>query len=353
MGYNALSALKILMQFDSILYLIGGGLFGMLAGLIPGLSGSTAIILLIPLTFGMDPNQAFLTLVSAYGASTVGGSLTAIIIGVPGQGKNAATVFDGFPMSQKGQAAEAVGAAAASSAYGGIFGALVLAFLIPVMRQVVLLFGPPEFLMLAVWGLSVIGVLTGRYLINGLIAVFIGLLLSFVGFNPVVGGIRYTFGSMYLWDGISMASVFIGFFAVSIVIDLAIKGVPIAGSRAKIHNAFKKMLVGLMAPIRHFALFIRCSAIGTIIGMIPGVGGIVAAFLAYGHAVQSSKDKSMFGKGDIRGVIGPESSNNSSAGGAMVPLLAFGIPGGEATALMLGALMIHGISPGAHRTSTA
>lgn len=352
MFHSAFSALAILIQFDSLFYVIIGSMFGMICGLIPGLSGTTAMILLIPLTFGMDPNQAFVILVAAMGAATVGGSITAILIGVPGAGVNAATVFDGFPMAQKGYAAEAIGAAAASSAYGGILGALVLALFLPIMRQIILLFGPPEFLMLAVWGLSTIGSLTGRSLINGLIAVFIGLLLSFVGFNPVVGGIRYTFGLTYLWDGIPLAPLFIGFFAVSMVIDLAINGAPIAGSGVKIQNATKKMLVGIMAPIRHFGLFIRCSAIGTIIGIIPGVGGVVASFLAYGHTVQSSKDKSMFGRGDIRGVVGPESSNNASAGGALVPTISFGIPGSAATALLLGALMIHGISPGPEMLQT-
>jgi len=341
------SALTILMQFSSFYYIIIGTLFGMICGMIPGLSGVTAMIFLIPLTYIIKPDQAILVLTSAMGGSCVGGSITSILVGIPGAGVNAATMIDGFPLAKKGRAGEAIGASASSSALGGIFGALVLIFLLPVLRHFVLLIGPPEIFMMTVWGLTIIGTIVGRSIISGLISVCIGLILSSVGFNPVLGGLRYTFGLLYLWDGVPLPPSIVGFFAILVVIELAIKGLPIApDSNIKIQNTSKQILVGIMAPIRHLGVFLRGSALGTFIGLIPGVGGVVASFLSYGQTVKSSKDKSMFGRGDIRGVVGPESSNNSSVGGAMIPTLTFGVPGSAMTAILLVAFMIHGIRPG-------
>jgi len=339
-------ALGVIFEPYALLLLFFGAVFGLFCGVIPGLSGSTALILLIPLTFNMDFGHAMVLLMAAATAGTVGGSITSILLGVPGAGVNAATVFDGFPLARLGRGGEAVAAAAMSSALGGVFGVFVLILLIPFLRQVVLAFGPPEFLMLAVWGLSVIAAVSGRSLISGLIGAVLGLMMSFVGFNSVIGGLRFTFGWIYLWDGLRLAPVFIGLFAIATALDLAVSGEKIVKEGIELKTGFRQLRKGLMAPFNHFALFIKSSLMGTIIGIIPGVGGVVAAFLAYGQAVQSSKDKTQFGRGDIRGVVAPESSNNAKDGGSLVPTLAFGIPGSESMAILLGAFLIHGVTPG-------
>jgi TctA family transporter len=171
-------------------------------------------------------------------------------------------------------------------------------------------------------------------------------LYCFIGFNPVIGGLRFTFGTIYLWDGLRLAPVFIGLFAISTALDLAVSGEKIVKEGVVLKKGLQNMIAGFKAPIQHFGLFIKSSIIGTLIGIIPGVGGVVAGFLAYGQAVQTSKDKSLFGNGDIRGVIAPETSNNAKEGGSLVPTLAFGIPGSEAMAILLSAFLIHGVTPG-------
>jgi len=343
---SAWSGLAILFQPDSLLYMLEGSMLGIILSLVPGLTGVNAMILLIPLTYHMGASQAMVIMVSIIGASMCGGSVHTILIGIPGAGVNTPTVFDGFPLAKKGRAAEAIGAMAAASAYGGMFGALVLMISLPVMRKIVLLLGPPEYFMIALLGLSIVGSLAGRSILSGLLAVCIGLMMSYVGFNPVVGGERFTFGIMGLWDGIPMTCAFIGLFAVSAVMDMALEGSPIAEIKVKLKGSFNQMLTGVKAPFHHLGLLLRCSAMGTVLGAVPGHGGVVGAFLTYAHAVQSAKDKSMFGKGDIRGVIGPESGKNAVGGGALIPTLSLGIPGSEMTALLLPVLMLHGITPG-------
>lgn len=343
---QVLPALILIFQPYSLLLMFGGALFGLFCGVIPGLSSSTALILLLPVTFGMDFGHSMVLLMSATASGTVGGSITSILLGVPGAGVNAATVFDGFPLAQQGRGGEAVAAAASASSLGGIFGIMILVVMLPFMRSIVLAFGPAEFLMLAVWGLSVIGAISGKSLISGLIATVLGLLMSFVGFNPVVGGVRFAFGFPYLLDGLKLGPVFIGIFAIATAIDLAVSGKAILAKGVQLKTGVREIAKGLLAPIKHFGVFIRGSIMGTIIGIIPGVGGVVASFLSYGQAVQFSKDKSLFGKGDIRGVVAPESSNNAKDGGSLVPTLVFGIPGSEATAILLGAFLIHGVTPG-------
>lgn len=323
--------------------LLVGSFVGWVCGLIPGLSGSTAIILLLPLTFGMGLNGAMILLIGAMGASTVGGSITAILLNVPGAAVNAATCFDGFPMARQGKAGVAISAAASASMFGGIFGAFVLIAFIPLINRLILAFGPPEFFAMCIWGLSVIGAVSGKSMLSGLISGAIGLLISFIGLNPVFGIPRYTFGNLYFHDGVRLAPMFIGLFAVASAIDLAVTGQAVSQRGIVVKGGIWE---GFISPFKHFGLFIRSSIIGTIIGAIPGVGGVVAAFLAYGHAVQSTRKNPHFGKGDIRGVIAPESSNNAKDGGALIPTLAFGIPGSEATALLLGGFIIHGIKPG-------
>lgn len=331
-------------SLPSFLFLILGSLIGLLFGILPGLGGPQVLALLLPMTFAMESHDAILLLIGAAGAVALGGSLTAILLGTPGTPQNAATVFDGFPLTQQGKAGLAIGAATASSVLGGVFGAVILTIVLPVGKYIVLAFSYPEYFMMALMGLAMIAVLSNGLLWKGIIAGGLGLMFSFVGFDPVTGETRYDFGSQYLWDGIKLVPALIGLFAIAEAISLFTDRGKI--SNQAVNTSFKGVSDGIRAVFQHFGLFIRSSIIGTIIGIIPGVGGAVSNFLAYGQAVSTAKGEKNFGKGDIRGVIAPESSNNAKDGGALVPTLIFGIPGSLEMAVLLGALTLHGIQPG-------
>jgi len=341
---SALPAFQMLLTWPAPLYMVLGTLLGLLFGILPGLGGPQALALLLPLTYGMDANLAIVLMAGAMSSIAFGGSIPAILINTPGTGQSAATCFDGFPLTQQGKAGMAIGAAATASCLGAIFGALILTLLLPIGRRVVLLFSFPEYFMLALMGLSVIAVVSQGSLWKGLIAACLGLALSTMGYDPVTGSVRYAFGSDYLWDGIRLVPAFIGLFAVGEALDLMIKGGKIA--QVPPTGKISGVVEGVLSVFRNFGLFLRCSVIGCIIGIIPGVGGAVSNFLAYGHAVQSSKDPEKFGTGDIRGVIAPEAANDSKDGGALVPTLIFGIPGSLEMAVFLGALIVLGFEPG-------
>ncbi len=341
----ALPALLELISWPGIFYLCIGALLGLLFGMLPGLGGPQVLALLLPLTFTMDASIALTLLIGASGATAFGGSITAILINTPGTAQNAATVYDGFPMTKQGKAGQAIGAAAASSVLGAIFGAIILTIILPVGKYLVLAFSYPEYFMMTIMGLAMIVVLSQGSLWKGIIAGGLGLMVAFIGYDPVTGAVRFTFGTDYLWDGIPLVAMLIGLFAIAEAISLwTKKGGSI--SSETVNTSMKGVYEGMGAVFKHFGLFIRSSIIGTIIGIIPGVGGAVANFLAYGQAVSTSKNPENFGKGDIRGVIAPESANNAKDGGALVPTLIFGIPGSLEMAVLLGALTIHGIQPG-------
>ncbi len=340
-----LISLKEIATLDAGLALFIGSIFGLICGILPGLSGLAALVLLMPATFFMEPSVAIVTLTSAMGAATVGGAVTSILIGVPGAGYSAATVFDGYPLAQQGRAAFALGIASFSSMVGGILGALTLLIALPVMRQLLFIVGPPEVLIITIYGVLIISLLVGRSILNGFIAVSIGFMLSLVGFNPVLGGVRYTFNILHLWDGLAVGPVFIGLFAISEAIVVSMKGKPIASTKVEMKEAVKQIYESIGWCIKNTFLMIKCSIIGVFIGIVPGVGGPVASYVAYGYAKSTSKNGN-FGNGDPRGVLAPESSNNGVQGGSMVPTLSFGIPGSASAAVLLGALMIHGIQPG-------
>ncbi len=340
----ALPALLELISWPGILYLTIGALLGLLFGILPGLGGPQVLALLLPLTFTMDAATALTLLIGASGATAFGGSITAILINTPGTAQNAATVYDGFPMTKQGKAGQAIGAAAAASVLGAIFGAIILTAILPVGRYLVLAFSYPEYFMMAVMGLAMIVVLSQGSLWKGIIAGGLGLMIAFIGYDPVSGAVRYTFGTDYLWDGIPLVTMLIGLFAIAEAISLWTKQGSIASK--KVNTSLKGVFEGMGAVFKNFGLFIKSSIIGTIIGIIPGVGGAVANFIAYGQAASTSKNPENFGKGDVRGVIAPESANNAKDGGALVPTLIFGIPGSLEMAVLLGALTIHGIQPG-------
>ncbi len=330
-------------------YLIVGAIVGLIIGIIPGLSGHFAMAMMIPFVFRMDAAVGITFILAAHAAVAQGGGVTAILFATPGTGQNAATLLDGPAMTEKGEAGRAVGAAMTACFLGAFFGVFVLTILLPILRRVVLLFGPPEFFMLAVLALTFIAVLGTRGNTNkGLIAGALGLLFSFVGMGSVTGERRFTFGLLELWDGLSMVPVLLGIFAVSEMIHLWIEGGSLARKATDEHpRAVQRQIFGgVLDTLRRWWLVIRCSAIGTSMGLIPGLGSAPAAFVAYGHAKQTSKNPEKFGTGIVEGVIAPESSNDAVEGGALASTLAFGIPGSSSMAILITALIIMGVEPG-------
>ncbi len=349
MGFDALlSALLEVANGGSILFLLAGVMFGLCFGVIPGLGGTTALALLIPVTFGMDSLDAMYLAGGVMGATSFGGSITAILLNTPGTAPNAATTFDGYPLAQQGKAGMAIGASACASAMGGLIGLFTLIIFIPVAKEIVLSFGPAEFFLLTILGLTAIAVSVRGKLLRGLIAGVIGLCFAFVGSDAITGDLRFTGGINYLWDGIPLVPTLTGMFAISQMIELALKGGSVSGggSEPAIKMKINGVWEGVISVFKNWDVLLRGSLIGTLIGAIPGLGGTVASFLAYSSTVQTDKDPDSYGKGNIRGVIAPESANNAKDGGSLIPTVAFGIPGSAETALFLGILVLHGIDPG-------
>jgi putative tricarboxylic transport membrane protein len=348
------NALGVLLEWPNPLWLVGGVLFGMLIGFLPGMAGSVALALLIPISFTMDPDDAILFLIAAYSPSGFGGMLTSILVNTPGNPENAATMFDGYPMAKQGRAGAAIGAATAASVLGGLLGTVVLLALIPPAQMLVLAFSYPEFLMMAVLGLTVIAVVTDRNTFKGLAAAGVGFLLAFIGLEPITGSPRFTFGEIYLWEGVDITPVLIGLFAGAEILSLFGKGTSVAGESASAKSLKQASSAadpvtfweGVGATFRHWFLLIRTSLLGTVVGVVPGVGGAVSGFLAYSHAKQTSRTPERFGKGAVEGVIAAESANDAKEGGSLLPTVAFGIPGTVGMAILLGALLMHGVPAG-------
>jgi len=320
---------------------------GLVIGLLPGLSGITAFTFLIPFTFGMEPITGLAFMLAAYAAVSQGGSMTAIVLGVPGEVPNAATVIDGYQMTKQGRAGEAIGAALMGSALGGLFGCLILAVLLPIVQPVVLSFASPENFFVALAGIAFIAVLSSGAPLRGLIAGVLGIFMSLFGYSPTDGIPRFWMDYEYLLDGFRLVPLAMGLFAVPEILALMSSGKAIAHSSDGMHEiSIRHVLRGALAVFRHFGVFLRSSAIGSVIGIIPGVGGATAPFVAYAATKQTSPHPETFGTGRIEGVIAPESSSNAKEGGALVPTLALGIPGSASMALLLGAFIILGLQPG-------
>ena len=324
------------------LMLVGIAL-GFAVGILPGLGGPTTLALMLPFIFTMQPTEAFAFLLGMAAVTATTGDITSVLFGVPGEPTTASTIVDGHPMAKKGEAGRALGAVLMSSLVGAIFGALALALAIPIVRPLVLAFGSPEYFMLAVLGLTFVAALAGDSLLKGLIAAGLGLMLATVGLDPISSTQRYTFDQLFLWDGIGLVPITIGFFAIPEIIDLAVRRSAIA--RESI-GKLGGVMEGVKDTFRHWWLVIRCSAIGAYVGIIPGMGGSVTQWLAYAHAVQSSPGRERFGKGAVEGVVGPGAANNSTLGGHLIPTVAFGVPSGVTMAILLGAFIIQGLVPG-------
>lgn len=345
----AVAGLIAALQWPAIGYLFLGIALGIYFGAVPGLSGLSGMAILLPFTFGMDPISAFSFLLGMYAVTTTSDSIPAILIGVPGTAAAQATVLDGFPMSKRGESARAFGAAFTCSAIGGVLGAVVMGLSIPIVQPIVLAFAKPEFFMLGLLGLTMVGSLSGRSILKGLTVAGLGLLFSQIGYAEQIAIPRYWMGFTYLLDGLPLVPVVLGLFALPEVVAMAVSSKPIADVPRQEGSG---ILTGMRDALEHRWLLLRSSIIGIYIGMLPALGSTIADWVAYGHAVQSTKDKSQFGNGDVRGVIAPEAANNSCKGGELVPTVAFGIPGSAPMAILLGAFLIQGLTPGPEMLTT-
>ena len=320
-------------------YLVMGVLMGLCIGVFPGLGGIAGLSLLLPFMFGMEPVLGLALMIGMVAVVPTSDTFASVLMGIPGSSASQATVLDGFPMAKKGQAARALSAAFSSSLFGGLVGASFLTVFILIARPIVLEFRTPELLMITIFGLSMVGILAGRVAIKGIVAAGLGMLIGTIGEGASSGDLRMSsYDFPYLTDGLKLVIVGLGIFAIPEIISLlrqdrAISQEPQLGGG---------WLLGVQDWFANIWLSVRCSIIGVIVGVIPGLGGSVVDWIAYGHAVQTTPDKSNFGKGEVRGVIGPESSNNAKEGGGLVPTLLFGIPGSGSMAIFIGAIALLG-----------
>ena len=336
-------ALSMLLTVDRLLYLIIGVLVGLVVGIIPGLGGIVGMSLLLPFIFGQDPTTAIALLIGMMAVTQTSDTFPAVLLGIPGTAGSQATIMDGYPMAQAGRANQALGAAFFASMIGGIIGAIFLMAVIPIARPIVLSFGSPQLLMLTVLGLSTVGVLVRGSAVKGVLAGLIGMMLSAVGGAPAAPEYRYSFDSLYLLDGISLVTLALGLFAIPELLQLVVERRSVSeGSELEVGGR----RAGLKAVVEHRWLVLRSAGAGASLATIPGIGGAVIDWITYGVAAQTCRDNSEFGKGDIRGVIAPESANNAKEGGSLIPTLMFGIPGGGTTAILLGGLVMIGVQPG-------
>ncbi|MCW5574612.1 MAG: tripartite tricarboxylate transporter permease [Burkholderiales bacterium] len=342
MQAELLQALYTLASVQHLLFLLGGVLLGLVVGILPGLGGIAALSLLLPFVYGGDPTLVLPMMIGLLAVTNTSDTFPAVLIGIPGTSSAQATIMDGHPLARRGEAARALGAAFSASLLGGLFGALMLTLAIQFARPLILAVGFGEQLMLVVLALTMVGMLTGTSAIKGLIMCGMGLLFGSIGAAPATAEDRLTFDTIYLSDGLPLVIVGLAMFAIPEIVEVMRKRTSIS-SMAELGAG---TLRGFRETLRHKWLVVRCSALGVFIGALPGLGGAVTNWVAYGHTMQSAKDRSQFGKGDIRGVIGPEASNNADNGGALIPTLMFGIPGSGSMALFLGALVLIGVEPG-------
>jgi len=335
----------LLLQPTQLMYLMIGVLLGLLVGVIPGIGGIAGLSLLLPFIYGLDPVSGLALMVGLLAVNPTSDTFSSVLLGIPGGASSQATVLDGFPLARKGQAARALSAAFSGGLYGGLISALALTFFIFIARPLILAFGLPEMLMLAVLGMSMVAILAGRVALKGIIAAGLGLLAGTIGAAGAGGSLRMaTYDIPYLVDGLQIVIVGLGIYAIPEIVSLLREDQSIAKS----NDLGTGWLQGIADWWRNIWLSTKCAVIGVIVGIIPGLGGSVVDWIAYGYTVQSTKDKGEFGKGDIRGVIGPESSANANYGGALIPTLIFGIPGSGSMAVFLGGMALLNLSPGPH-----
>jgi putative tricarboxylic transport membrane protein len=345
--FNALpalvEALSLIFQPQQLMFLLLGVLLGLSVGVFPGLGGIAGLSLVLPFIYGMDSVSGLALMVGLVAVIPTSDTFASVLMGIPGSSASQATVLDGFPLAKKGEAARALSAAFSSSLFGGLLGATFLTFFILIARPIVLAFGLPEMLMITILGLSMVAILAGRIALKGVVAACLGLMVGTIGEADAGGSLRMsTYAIPYLTDGLKLVIVGMGIFAIPEIISLLRRDRAIAED-AKLGAGW---LQGVRDWWRNRYLSVRCALIGVVVGVIPGLGGSVVDWIAYGHTVQTTSDKSKFGSGEIRGVIGPESSNNAKEGGGLVPTLIFGIPGSGSMAIFIGGLALLGYDAG-------
>ena len=336
-------AFSLIFRPQQIMFLVLGVLLGLSVGVFPGLGGIAGLSLVLPFIYGMEPVSGLALMVGLVAVIPTSDTFASVLMGIPGSSASQATVLDGFPLAKKGEAARALSAAFASSLFGGLLGASFLTFFILIARPIVLAFGLPEMLMITILGLSMVAILAGRVPFKGIAAACLGLMVGTIGEADAGGSLRMTtYDVPYLTDGLKLVIVGMGIFAIPEIIALLRQDRAIAKD-AKLGAGW---LHGVRDWWKNIWLSIRCALIGVLVGVIPGLGGSVVDWIAYGHTVQTTSDKKGFGAGEIRGVIGPESSNNAKEGGGLVPTLIFGIPGSGSMAIFIGGLLLLGYDAG-------
>lgn len=339
---NLGSAFVALASWKTILVMVVGAILGILGGAMPGISPATAVALLVPFSYSMDPRLALIMLVAIYQGANYGGSITAVLINTPGTPAAAATCFDGYPLTQQGKAGKGLGVSLIASCLGGAFGAMVLIFFCVPLARAALQFSPAAYFGLAIFGLATVASLGGDNVLKALIAVVIGLLIKTIGLDPIAGINRFTFGSDLLYDGFALIPALLGLFAVSVVFEKVEKWTGLDRALEKIDSK----LPSFEELWKIKGTILRSSIVGTIVGIFPGAGATIASFISYDMAKRVSKTPEQFGKGALEGVAASEAANSSSVGGALIPLLALGIPGSATDAVLIGAFILHDLVPG-------
>ncbi|NQV55695.1 MAG: tripartite tricarboxylate transporter permease [Rhodospirillales bacterium] len=348
---SLISGMLLVVQWPTFGYLILGVIFGLWLGAVPGLGGIIGVVIILPFTFDMDPVPAFALILGLFAVTATSDTISSVMLGIPGTAASQATVLDGYPMAKRGEAARAFGAAFTASAIGGVLGGVAMAVSLPIIKPLILSFGSPEFFLLGILGLTMVGTVSGASVSKGIAAALVGLMISQIGFPVASEEPRFWFEIQYLIDGVPLIPLVLGLFAIPELMELAVKNTSI--SRVP-QDQGGGMMEGIRDAFRFRWLLLRCSAIGIYIGMLPGLGAMIADWVAYGHAVQSTKvkDNPKFGEGDIRGVIAPEAANNAVMGGALIPTVGLGIPGSASMAILLGAFVIKGLHPGREMLTT-
>lgn len=319
-----------------------GTIFGVIVGALPGLTSTMGVALLVPVTFGMPAEQGLALLGAIYCSSTYSGAISAILLNIPGTPSNCCTILDGFPMTRNGEAGRALALSASSSAVGGLFSILALLFLAPLLARLALEFGAQEYFVMALFGVSVIATLSENNIIKGLMSGALGLFMSIVGMHPLTGEVRFTFDLPELFNGLPLVTTLIGLYSIPEVVAMLQNG-PGVSNGASIKSG---VLGHLLEVFRYKMVMARASVIGLIVGIVPGAGQSIASFVAYDDAKRCSKTPEKFGQGAPEGVIASETANNAVVGGSLIPALTLGVPGNAVSAVLLGGLMIHGLSPG-------
>lgn len=338
-----INGLYLAVSWPVILWMSVGLLLGIFIGSLPGLGPTLGMAIILPLTIALGSSSAIILLICIYSGAMYGGSIAAILINAPGTAAAAATTFDGYPMSRKGKSMTALSISACSSAIGGAVVMLVLLLLVPLLTEIVLLFGPPEFFLAAITGIALISVVSQGSIIKAVIAGSFGLMISTIGIAPVTPDVRFTLGSLSLFDGLDFIAVMIGLFALAEMINLSIESGTISKNSVSIQGS---VLEGMKIVMRNPITLFKSSFIGMTVGAIPGAGASIANFFAYGEAMRVDPDSDSFGEGNHRGLIAAESANNGCVAGSLIPAISFGIPGSGATAVLIGGLIMHGLRPG-------